>query len=338
MLPVTRSGQRLDQFLVEQVETLSRGRAQQLIQAGHVLVLRGQNDASDRRQARPSRRLQAGEIVRVEFPALQTSALEPELMPLSVVYEDDDMLVIDKPAGLAVHPAPGHERGTLVHALLARYPDLPGINGTQRPGIVHRLDLNTSGLLMVAKNERAQHSLAAQLAEHRVSKGYLALASGRLEPPRGVIDAPVGRDPSHRKRMAVTRGGRASRTRYFSLGALSGRSLLLVVPESGRTHQIRVHLAAIGHPIAGDPLYGGEAGLVARQFLHAARLRFARPSDAARIEVESALPPDLMQALWGLIEARDAAPPEGSPTAMLELACALFQELAAPPGAGEPVR
>lgn len=331
-LTVACAGERLDRFLVDQIEGLSRSHAQQLIESGHVEVLRAGNAALSRRALRPGYRVQAGEVVRADVPPALPSTLEPEAIPFDVIYEDKEMLVLDKPAGIAVHPAPGHERGTLVHALLARYPDLPGINGIQRPGIVHRLDLNTSGLLMVAKTERAQRSLSSQLAEHRVRKGYLALLSGSLQPSQGVIEAPIGRDPSHRQRMAVAHGGRPSRTRYFTLGALAGRSLVLAMPESGRMHQLRVHFAAAGHPLEGDRLYGGSMNLLQRQFLHAHRLRFARPSDGLMIECEAGLPPDLMQALLSLTrsgeEAGEAPPPETAVAAMLTLSCRLFRSAA----------
>ena len=328
-LRVNRAGQRLDQFLVEQIDALSRGRAQQLIEGGHVLVFRGGGHCVPERGLRPSYRLQCGDLVRAALPPVQPLPLEPEPTPLVIVYEDGDMLVLDKPAGMVVHPAPGHAQGTLVQALLARYPDLPGINGRQRPGIVHRLDKDTSGLLMVAKNERAHRSLSEQLAGHRIAKGYLALVSGRLEPPRGLIDAPIGRDPSQRQRMAVTRDGRTARTGYVELGSLSGHSLALAVPESGRTHQIRVHFSAIGRPLVGDRLYAGDTSLFGRQFLHASSLRFARPSDGRAIECESTLPPDLLGVLRGLAEAGAAGAPEAAITRMLALSGGLFREMVA---------
>jgi 23S rRNA pseudouridine1911/1915/1917 synthase len=333
-LSVDASGQRLDQFLVEQIAGLSRGHAQRLIEAGHVQVHPASGVAPPGRGLRPSSRLQPGDRVLAEVPAPSPLSLEPEEISLQVVYEDDEMLVLDKPAGMVVHPAPGHERGTLVHALLARYPDLPGINGVQRPGIVHRLDLNTSGLLMVAKSERAQRSLAAQLAEHRVTKGYLALVAGRPEPASGVIEAPIGRDPAQRQRMAVVAHGRPARTRYVVLGSFGGHSLVLALPESGRMHQIRVHLAAIGHPVAGDRLYGGDTTVLRRQFLHAFRLRFARPRDGATVECGAPLPPDLMRPLAGLLGAdQKSEPPEAAIAAMLELGRQRFH-VTTPPAPG----
>jgi 23S rRNA pseudouridine1911/1915/1917 synthase len=225
-------------------------------------------------------------------------------MPLSVVYEDIDMLVVDKPPGVAVHPAPGHEEHTLVHALVARYPRLPGIAGTERPGIVHRLDLDTSGLLMVAKSDRGALSLSAQLETRKVKKGYLALLKGSLKDPRGVVDAPIGRDPFHRKKMAVVGTGRPSRTAYQELDAFDGLSFCLARPETGRTHQIRVHFEAIGAPVAGDELYGGTVEFLGRQFLHSAFLIVARPSDGLPIRLKSELPSDLRSGLESVMASR----------------------------------
>lgn len=291
----TEDGRRLDQYLAEHSESLSRTRVHDLILAGRVHV--------GGRLARPSYRLQPGDEIRIELPVSPLpSTLVPQAMPLDIVYDDEDMLVLNKPAGIAVHPAPGHWDWTLVHGLLARYPALPGIGGEQRPGIVHRLDMDTSGLLMVAKSERGLASLSSQLAARTVKKGYLALVKG--EPPNreGLIDAPIARDPVQRQRMAIVAAGREARTRYVQLGALAGHTLLLAMPETGRTHQIRVHFASIGHPIAGDRTYGDGAGLLTRQFLHAALLRFARPADGAPVELAAPLPDDLLDALRSLVQ------------------------------------
>jgi 23S rRNA pseudouridine1911/1915/1917 synthase len=293
VLPASGSGQRLDQYLAERIDTVSRTRARELIVAGNVHV--------DGKVARPSYRVQVGDRVFVEIPAPVPSELIPEDLPLTLVYEDEDMVVLDKPPGTAVHPSPGHAAHTLVHALLARYPNLPGIGGTQRPGIVHRLDLDTSGLLMVAKSQRGLASLATQLEQRTVKKGYLALLSGTLAPKQGVIDAPIARDPRHRQRMAIVDGGRPARTSYRVLAGLERYTLALAMPETGRTHQIRVHFAALGAPVAGDALYGGGADLLNRQFLHAALLRFARPSDAETVELRSDLPSDLREALAAVL-------------------------------------
>jgi 23S rRNA pseudouridine1911/1915/1917 synthase len=283
------TGERLDRFLAAHIEGLSRSHAQHLIETGNVLV--------EGQRSRPAQRLHGGEIVRVDVPAPRPLELVPEPIPLTIVYEDDDMLVLDKPAGIAVHPSPGHERHTLVQALLARYPELPGINGHQRPGIVHRLDLDTSGLLMVAKTERGQVSLSAQLAARRVLKGYLALVAGSPRPAAGVIEGQIGRDPSQRQRMAVVANGRPAQTRFRIVAELGPYALLLALPLSGRTHQIRVHLAAVGHPVVGDSVYSGRVEFLDRQFLHAFALHFAKPNCGDAVECVSALPADLMAAL-----------------------------------------
>jgi 23S rRNA pseudouridine1911/1915/1917 synthase len=222
--------------------------------------------------------------------------LEPEAIPLVVVYEDADVLVIDKPAGMAVHPGPGNERSTLVNAVLAHCPDLAGIGDALRPGIVHRLDKDTSGLLIVAKNDVAQRSLTEQMAARTARKEYLALVDG-LPQPVGLIDAPIGRHPGQRKQMAIVAGGRPSRTHFWTLGAAGAYALVLARLDTGRTHQIRVHLAGIGHPVVGDAVYGHRSDLVDRQFLHAWRLGFRHPRSGAWLSFEAPLPEDLMQAL-----------------------------------------
>jgi 23S rRNA pseudouridine1911/1915/1917 synthase len=280
---------RLDRYLTETLEDVSRTRAHCLIAEGNVQV--------DGRTVRPSYRLQPGDAVSICLPAPAPSSIIPERIPIEVVYEDDDMLVLDKPPGIAVHPAPGHEQHTLVNALVARYPRLPGIGGTERPGIVHRLDLDTSGLLMVAKSERGVARLGAQLETRSVKKGYVALLKGHLKEREGLIDAPIARDSTHRKKMAVVRGGRSAATRYHTLDVFDGLTLVLARPETGRTHQIRVHFAALGAPVAGDGLYGGAVDYLGRQFLHAAFLLVARPSDGEVIALRSALPADLRTGL-----------------------------------------
>ncbi len=316
------SGLRLDQFLAGQAGILSRTRARDLILAGKVRV--------GGALVRPSYHVQPDDEIRLRLPEVAPPALAPESSPFAVLYEDEDMLVVDKPAGLAVHPAPGHEEHTLVHGLLARYPDLPGIGGERRPGIVHRLDLETSGLLMVAKSERGLLSLSAQLQARTVKKGYWALINGALADQQGVIDAPIARDPVHRQRMAVVAGGRAARTRYACLAAIGGFTLVLAMPETGRTHQIRVHFAALGHPLAGDSTYRGRADSVDRQFLHAGLLRFRRPSDGEWIELAAPLAPDLRGALAGLLCAAGtpAAEVEAAVDRMLRLGEREFRRLA----------
>jgi 23S rRNA pseudouridine1911/1915/1917 synthase len=280
---------------VSQVAGISRAHAQRLISDGRALV--------DGRRARSSDRLRGGEEVTVTLSAPPDPTLVPESIPLRVAYEDATMLIVDKPAGLVVHPSAGHSSGTLVHALLGRARDagerLGSIAGMERPGIVHRLDKDTSGLLLVAKTDAAQASLMRQFGDRSVEKQYLALVRGAPPASRGRIEAPVGRDPRDRQRMAVVADGRESVTEYELLGTEGGYSLLALRPRTGRTHQIRAHLAYLRLPIAGDQRYGGGIGPAGleRQFLHAARLALARPVDGRRLEAWSELPADLAASL-----------------------------------------
>jgi len=221
----------------------------------------------------------------------------PEAIPLNIIYEDDDLLVVDKPAGLTVHPAPGHPSHTLLNAILSHFPHLADVSDSLRPGVVHRLDKDTSGVMMVAKNSAAQADLAEQFKTHSVTKAYLVLVKGRLTPENGVIEAAIGRDPRNRKRMAVVTEGREARTEYRVIRYIGDYTLLEVRPETGRTHQIRVHLSAIGYPVVGDKVYGVKSAYLSRQFMHASRLGFNLPSSGEYVEFESALPPDLEQAL-----------------------------------------
>jgi 23S rRNA pseudouridine1911/1915/1917 synthase len=289
-----RAGERLDAFLARRLgERLSRSHAHKLIADGLVTL----NDLP----ARASHRLARGDHVVASVPPPETPALVAEAIPLRIVYQDDDVIVVDKPPGLTVHPAAGHPRGTLVNALLSLCPELAEIKGTLRPGIVHRLDKDTSGLLAAAKNEVAQANLARQLKDRQVHKAYLALVQGRLEPPEGVIDAPIGRHPRRRQRMAVVEGGRQALTRYRVREYLQNAySLVEAEPLTGRTHQIRVHFASIGHPVVGDRLYGKASALVGRQFLHAWRLGFRLPKGGRYREFESPLAADLEAALDAL--------------------------------------
>jgi 23S rRNA pseudouridine1911/1915/1917 synthase len=219
-------------------------------------------------------------------------------MPLNIVYEDASMIVVDKPAGMPIHPGPGHTAHTLVNALLAYSPDLPGIGGVQRPGIVHRLDKDTSGLIVAAKTDRAHNSLTRQLAERRIKKTYLALVDGRLQPEEALIDAPIGRDPNNRKRQMLRGvGGREAQTSYRVRDYFRGYTYLEASPITGRTHQIRVHMASLGHPIVGDEVYGRSSSLVSRQFLHAWRLVVQHPTDARELAFEAPLPEDLQDTL-----------------------------------------
>jgi len=290
-LTADRSGERLDTFIARRCPELSRSHARRLIDDRLVSV--------DGRHGKASERVTAGLGVRVTIPPPETIDLAPEAIPLTIIYQDADIIVLDKPAGLTVHPAPGHPSGTLVNALLAACPDLRGIAGTLRPGIVHRLDKDTSGLMVVAKNDRAQRALQQQLKDREVHKTYLALVQGVPKPREGMIEAPIGRHPKNRKKMAVVAGGREAITKYrvreeFAAGRYS---LLEIEPITGRTHQIRVHMSALGHAIIGDPTYGRRSDLIARQALHASKLAFAMPVGGRQIEFESPLPPDIREAV-----------------------------------------
>ena len=282
-----QDSERLDRFLADRNTGLSRSRLHSLIAEGMVTL----NGAT----GRPSQRVRAGDRVTLIVPAPRVADVSPQPIPLTVVYQDAELIVVDKPAGLSVHPGPGHPDGTLVNALLALCPDIQGVGGVIRPGIVHRLDKDTSGLMVVAKTEAVHRSLSEQIKARKVDKGYLALAIGVPDPPQGRVDAPISRDPRHRKRMAVVLGGRDSRTAYRVLERIAGYSLLELDLETGRTHQIRVHLAYLGHPLLGDGLYGKRSPLLERHFLHAHRLGFQHPLSGETLELRSELPPDLAQ-------------------------------------------
>jgi len=286
-------GARLDKYVCHQLPELSRTRVQKLIAEGYITV----ND----QVAKPGLRLNIGDRLRVIIPPTPPSRLVPETMPLNILYEDDDLLVVDKPAGLAVHPAPGHPSHTLVNALLSHFPHLADISDSLRPGIVHRLDRDTSGVMLVAKNSLAQADLAEQFKARSVAKAYLVLVKGQLTPENGIIEAAIGRDPRNRKRMAVVAGGREARTEYRVVKYIGDYTLLEVMPETGRTHQIRVHLSAIGYPVVGDKVYGVKSPHLSRQFMHASRLGFKLPSSGEYVEFKSELPPDLAQALEDIV-------------------------------------
>ncbi len=302
VVPDGAAVQRVDRFVAD-ATGLSRSYVQRLIaeerltRAGSVLRARDVVAPGDR--------------LALDVPPPAPLDLEPDArIALSVVHEDADVLIVDKPAGLVVHPAPGHASGTLVHGLLAHAHDLGGIAGVRRPGIVHRLDRDTSGLLMVAKHDAAQASLMAQLKARRVKKTYLALVLGSVAAAVGRIEAPIGRDPRHRTRMAVVPDGRPAVTGYRVRERFSGWTLLELDLVTGRTHQIRVHLDAIGHPVAGDPVYGtgtsrrGPDGL-RRLFLHAWRLDLASPSDGNLIRATAPLP-DELEAVLDRLRGADA--------------------------------
>ena len=293
----TASYGRLDRFLADREGELTRSRIHSLISEGRALV----NGAP----ARPSQKVQVGDRVILTVPPVREMDLTPQDIPVEVVYQDSALVVIDKPAGLSVHPGPGHPDGTLVNALLARCPDIQGIGGVHRPGIVHRLDKNTSGLMVVAKTERAHHDLSAQIKARQVHKGYRALVVGHPPLDAGVIDAPIARDPRQRQRMAVVLGGRESRTRYRVLQRLEGHALLDLVLETGRTHQIRVHLSYLGYPLYGDEVYGRRSPDLPRHFLHASALGFRHPETGDEVTFESELPEGLRVIVEGMSNCQD---------------------------------
>jgi len=298
------SERRLDAFLADRLE-LSRNRIASLMEDGRIL-LHGE-------PVRKSYRPRSGDVLLVDLPPLPDVTVEPESIPVPVVFEDEFLLVVDKPAGLVVHPAPGHPSGTLVNALLARTDRLSTIGAPLRPGIVHRLDRDTSGLMVVAKDETAHGVLSADIAARKVGRGYIAACWGRLEPEQLTIDRPVGRHPKDRTLMAVVATGRPSVTHVQRLERFVSADLLAVRLQTGRTHQIRVHLQDAGHPIVGDPMYGqdwqrgftGAGGRWAeelarrsgRLFLHAARLTFSHPMTGERLAFSSPLPGDLAGAV-----------------------------------------
>jgi 23S rRNA pseudouridine1911/1915/1917 synthase len=293
-LTLDAPGERLDRALKEAHPDLSRSQWQRLIKEEQVTI--------DGQPVKGSLRLAGGEVVEVTLPDATPVDLTPEAIPLDIRYEDDDCLVINKAAGLVVHPGTGHETGTIVHAVLYYCPDLPGIGGEIRPGIVHRLDKETSGLLIIAKTEQALDYLQQQFQQRTVKKTYLALVEGQIQPPNALIDAPIGRNPSQRKKMTVIHSNsslraREARTRYEVVTYYDDFSLVACYPQTGRTHQIRVHLAFAGFPIVGDAVYGRrrkQLGLK-RHFLHAAALAFRRPSDGEVVSLEAELPPELQE-------------------------------------------
>jgi 23S rRNA pseudouridine1911/1915/1917 synthase len=289
LVPDEAAGERLDRFLAALPEIGSRAVAERLLGVKGVLV--------DGRPRLKSYRLEGGEELRFEPPPASTSALVPQAMDLAIPFEDEHLLVVDKPAGLVVHPAPGHVQGTLVHGLLAY--DVEGGDEPERPGIVHRLDRDTSGLLVVARSPVAHRALQELVQARRVTREYLALVVGRPRSRRGRIDAPIGRDRHDAQRQSLDSDTPREAVTHFEVDELLHRhALLRVTLETGRTHQIRVHLGAIDLPVAGDPVYGrpGELALD-RQFLHAARLAFEHPMTGEAVDVRSALPDDLVAAL-----------------------------------------
>ena len=284
--------QRLDSFLAENLDDISRSYIQRLISEGYVTV--------NGKQVKPGYKIKEDDLILAEIPEPEPITIKPEDIPLDIIYEDKDLLVVNKPAGMVVHPASGNYTGTLVNALLAHCQDLSGINGKLRPGIVHRIDKDTSGLLVVAKNDFTHVHLAKQFKEHSIDRAYLALVQGVVAEPGGIIDAPIGRHPSNRKKMAVVlNNSKKAVTKYFVRKRYANHSLLECRLETGRTHQIRVHLAYINHPVVGDPLYGfrkNNLGFTG-QALHAYLLGFAHPRKQERLEFSVELPKNFLEIL-----------------------------------------
>jgi 23S rRNA pseudouridine1911/1915/1917 synthase len=287
------SAARLDRFIATALPELTRASVQRLVEDGAITV----ND----KPSKAAYKVRPGDAIVVRIPPPPPAEVQPEAIPLDIVYEDADLIVVNKPAGMVVHPAAGHDSGTLVNALLSHCPGLRGVGEEMRSGIVHRLDKDTSGLIVVAKNEAAHQNLQRQFKSRNVAKVYIALVEGRLVPPQGLIDVPIGRDKQQRKRMAAAADGRASRTVYkaiefFGTGPQQ-YTLVEVRPQTGRTHQIRVHLAWLGFPLVGDRVYGRRRSKHAlplqRHFLHAQSLSFCLPSDGREVTFTASLPPDL---------------------------------------------
>lgn len=290
-LTIERGGERLDKVIPAHVPDLSRAVVQRLVKTGEVTI-NGQ-------PSKPSYRVQVGDEIVVRIPAEMPEPVVAEDIPLDIIYEDDVLLVVNKPAGMVVHPALGHTSGTLVNAVLAHCPQVADVGGLERAGIVHRLDKDTSGLILIAKDEPTRAALQRQFKRRQVVKTYLALVEGQVQPREGVIEAPVGRDKRQRKQMAVVRRGREARTMYRAVEYFADHTLLEVRPHTGRTHQVRVHLAWLGYPVVGDTVYGHRRQrlLSDRHFLHAAQLRFTHPTAGEEVDFRAPLPPELSTVL-----------------------------------------
>ena len=284
------AGQRLDRFLAQALPAFSRARLQALIREKFVIV--------NGKPARPRDPVRAGIVIELREPEVAKIDVQPEAMHLDVLFEDDDLLVVNKPAGLVVHPGAGHQEHTLVNALLAHCKNLSGIGGRERPGIVHRLDKETSGVLVIAKNDAIHRDLSKQFADRTTGKIYLALIAGTPRQKTGTIDAPIARHPVHRQRMSIARrAGRAAKTEYRVVRSTGAVSLVECTLHSGRTHQIRVHLHHLGHPVLGDKIYGGKgAGNFARQMLHAWKLSFVHPRTEKPMSFTAPIPNDFAEA------------------------------------------
>ncbi len=291
IVPAEQTRQRLDRFLAQALPAFSRARLQTLIRDGFVLL--------NGKPARPRDPVRTGDTVELREPEIEKVEAQPEQIKLDVIFEDDDLLVLNKPAGIVMHPGAGHQQHTLVNALLAHCQNLSGIGGKERPGIVHRLDKETSGALVVAKNDATHRDLSSQFAARTMTKIYLALVAGTLRKTSGVIDKAIARHPVHRQRMSIARRqGRSAKTEYRVIRSGNDISLVECILHSGRTHQIRVHLHHLGHPVLGDKLYGGKrAGDYPRQMLHAWKLAFRHPRSGAEMSFEAPVPSDFAAAM-----------------------------------------
>lgn len=278
------TGIRVDVFVAGRLPEHSRSGVQKLIEEGNITI-NGKN-------IKTNYKTKAGDCIKVEIPEPVTLEVQPEDIELDIVFEDSDIAIINKPQGMVVHPAAGNYTGTLVNAILSKCSDLSGINGVIRPGIVHRIDKDTSGILVIAKNDRAHRLLSEQIKDHSMKRRYIALVEGNLKEDQGRIDQPIGRDPKHRKKMAIVKDGRNAITHYTVLERFSGYTLIEARLETGRTHQIRVHMASIGHPLVGDPVYGikKQKFKLQGQALHARMLGFVHPGTGEYAEFSSALP------------------------------------------------
>jgi len=295
------TGERLDRFVSARMTDLSRAQIQRLVERGEVTI--------DGKATRPAERLKVGQVVQVAIPQPEPAGIVPTEIPLNLVYEHPEFVVVDKPTGLVVHPAPGHPNDTLANALMARYPNL-AVGNALRPGIVHRLDKGTSGLMVVALSDRAYHNFVDQLKNHQMRKEYLGLVHGKFPHESGTIEAPIGRDRANRQKMGITEEGRGARTHFQVVERFPSYTLMRFILETGRTHQIRVHAASVGHPIVGDVIYGPRkpALSLTRPFLHSARLGFQVTGEDKCLIPRAPLPRDLEEVLETLRSGDEAVP------------------------------
>ena len=283
----TEQGTRLDKYVTEKIDNLSRTKVVKLIQDSLVLI--------NNKKVNPSHKVNLGESIEIELPDDVSSNLTPWQLELDIIYEDNCILVIDKPAGIAVHPAPGHQNQTIANALINHNPGVSNIGANSRPGIIHRLDMDTSGLLITAKNELAHRKISEQFADRTIQKSYYALVNGIPENSQAIIDAPIGRSPFNRQQMDIVSTGKSALTQYETVDTYKSHSLLKVSPRTGRTHQIRVHLKSIGHPVVGDSMYGKVDPELNRHFLHASSISFTHPESGEPLSLKSDLPIQLSQ-------------------------------------------